>query len=277
MKKKNVISTAILTMIGIVLSVLFLSPILILLSNSFKSLKNIYLNVLAFPNADTFTLKNYPEAFVKLDFVRSLLNSLGITVASTILLLLFCSMAAWVLVRHKTKLSNTIFMIYAAATLIPFQCVMLPLVRLMDTLHMMNRWGLVLMYLGFGSSLSVILFHGFIKSVPTELEEAARIDGCNMFQTFFLIVLPLLKPIMVTVAILNSMWIWNDFLLPQLMINKPGWQTLPLKTFLFFGQFSKKWDLATAGLVMCMLPIIIFYLVSQKHIVKGVAEGAIKG
>ena len=169
------------------------------------------------------------------------------------------------------------FMVYAAATLIPFQCVMLPLVRLMDTMHMMNRWGLVLMYLGFGSSLSVILFHGFIKSVPMELEEAARIDGCNMFQTFFLIVLPLLKPIMVTVAILNSMWIWNDFLLPQLMINKPGWQTLPLKTFLFFGQFSKKWDLATAGLVMCMLPIIIFYLVSQKHIVKGVAEGAIKG
>ena len=212
MKKKNGISTAILTIIGIVLSVLFLSPILILLSNSFKSLKNIYLNVLAFPNADTFTLKNYPEAFVKLDFIRSLLNSLGITVASTILLLLFCSMAAWVLVRHKTKLSNTIFMIYAAATLIPFQCVMLPLVRLMDTLHMMNRWGLVLMYLGFGSSLSVILFHGFIKSVPVELEEAARIDGCNMFQTFFLIVLPLLKPIMVTVAILNSMWIWNDFL-----------------------------------------------------------------
>ena len=258
MKKKSRISSFVLTFIGIFLSVLFLSPVLILLSNSFKSLKN-------------------PEAFVKLDYIHSLLNSLGITLASTILILLCCSMAAWVLVRYKTKLSNIMFMVYAAATLIPFQCVMLPLVRLMDTLHMMNRWGLVLMYLGFGSSLSVILFHGFIKSVPEELEEAARIDGCNMLQTFFLIVLPLLKPIMVTVAILNSMWIWNDFILPQLMINKPGWQTLPLKTFLFFGQFSKKWDLATAGLVMCMLPIIIFYLVSQKHIVKGVAEGAIKG
>ena len=277
MKKKNRITSFILTFVGIFLAVLFLSPVMILLSNSFKSLKNIYLNVLALPNMDTFTLKNYPEAFVKLDFIRSLLNSLGITLASTLLLLVFCSMAAWVLVRYKTKLSGIIFMAYAAATLVPFQCVMLPLVRLMDTLHMMNRWGLVLMYVGFGSSLSVILFHGFIKSVPTELEEAARIDGCNMPQTFFLIVLPLLKPIMVTVAILNSMWIWNDFLLPQLMINKPGWQTLPLKTFLFFGQFSKKWDLATAGLVMCMLPIIIFYLVSQKHIVKGVAEGAIKG
>lgn len=141
----------------------------------------------------------------------------------------------------------------------------------------MNRPGLILMYLGFGSSLSIILFHGFIKNVPLELEESSRIDGCNMVQTFFLIVLPLLKTIMVTVAILNVMWIWNDFLLPQLMINKPGWQTLPLKTFLFFGQFSKKWDLATAGLIMCMLPIILFYIVCQKHIVKGVTEGAVKG
>lgn len=276
MKKKRAL-TVVLTIAGLFLAVLFLSPILILLSNSFKSLKDIYLNVLALPNADTFTLKNYPEAFAKLDFVQSFTNSLGITLASTILLLVFCSMAAWVLVRYKTKLSNVIFMVYAAATLIPFQCVMLPLVRLMDTMHMMNRWGLVLMYIGFGSSLSVILFHGFIKNVPVELEEAAKIDGCNMVQTFFLVVLPLLKTIMVTVAILNAMWIWNDFLLPQLMINKAGWQTLPLKTFLFFGQFSKKWDLATAGLIMCMLPIIIFYIACQKHIVKGVVEGAVKG
>lgn len=276
MKKKRAV-TVVLTIAGLFLAVLFLSPILILLSNSFKSLKDIYLNVLALPNADTFILKNYPEAFAKLDFVQSFTNSLGITLASTILLLVFCSMAAWVLVRYKTKLSNVIFMVYAAATLIPFQCVMLPLVRLMDTMHMMNRWGLVLMYIGFGSSLSVILFHGFIKNVPVELEEAAKIDGCNMVQTFFLVVLPLLKTIMVTVAILNAMWIWNDFLLPQLMINKAGWQTLPLKTFLFFGQFSKKWDLATAGLIMCMLPIIIFYIACQKHIVKGVVEGAVKG
>ena len=276
MKKKRAL-TVVLTIAGLFLAVLFLSPILILLSNSFKSLKDIYLNVLALPNADTFTLKNYPEAFAKLDFVQSFTNSLGITLASTILLLVLCSMAAWVLVRYKTKLSNVIFMVYAAATLIPFQCVMLPLVRLMDTMHMMNRWGLVLMYIGFGSSLSVILFHGFIKNVPVELEEAAKIDGCNMVQTFFLVVLPLLKTIMVTVAILNAMWIWNDFLLPQLMINKAGWQTLPLKTFLFFGQFSKKWDLATAGLIMCMLPIIIFYIACQKHIVKGVVEGAVKG
>lgn len=269
--------TPVLTVVGIALSLLFLSPILILLSNSFKSLKNIYLDVLAFPTADTFILKNYPEAFEKLEYINSFLNSLGITLISTILILICCSMAAWVLVRYKTKTSRAMFMVYAAATLIPFQCVMLPLVRLMGNLHMMNRPGLILMYLGFGSSLSIILFHGFIKNVPLELEESARIDGCNMAQTFFRIVLPLLKTITITVAILNVMWIWNDFLLPQLMINKPGWQTLPLKTFLFFGQFSKKWDLATAGLIMCMLPIIIFYIVCQKHIVKGVTEGAVKG
>lgn len=273
--KKLLIS--VLTVIGIVLSLLFLSPILILLSNSFKSLKNIYLDVLAFPTPDTVTLKNYPEAFEKLEYINSFLNSLGITLISTLIILVCCSMAAWVLVRYKTRTSKVLFMVYAAATLIPFQCVMLPLVRLMGIMNMMNRPGLILMYLGFGSSLSIILFHGFIKNVPLELEESARIDGCNMVQTFFLIVLPLLKTIMITVSILNVMWIWNDFLLPQLMINRPGWQTLPLKTFLFFGQFSKKWDLATAGLIMCMLPIIIFYIICQKHIVKGVTEGAVKG
>lgn len=276
MKKKRAL-TGVMTVGGLLLALLFMAPILILLSNSFKSLKDIYLNVLALPNGETFTWKNYPEAFEKLEFAKSFLNSLGITLVSTVLLLICCSMAAWVLVRYKTKTSKVIFMVYAAATLIPFQCVMLPLVRLMDGMHMMNRPGLILMYLGFGSSLSIILFHGFIKNVPLELEESSRIDGCNMVQTFFLIVLLLLKTIMVTVAILNVMWIWNDFLLPQLMINKPGWQTLPLKTFLFFGQFSKKWDLATAGLIMCMLPIILFYIVCQKHIVKGVTEGAVKG
>ena len=277
MRKRQRMISFVLTVIGLFLAVAFFSPILVLLNNSFKSLKNIYLDVLAFPTAETFITTNYPDAFEKLEFVKSFGNSFMITVCSTGLILVFCSMAAWVLVRYKTKKSKVIFMMYASATLIPFQCVMLPLVRLMDKLHMMNRPGLVLMYLGFGASLSIILFHGFIKNVPVELEEAARLDGCNMVQTFFLVVLPMLKTIMVTVAMLNVMWIWNDFLLPQLMINKPGWQTLPLKTFLFFGQFSKKWDLATAGLIMCMLPIILFYIVCQKHIVKGVTEGAVKG
>ena len=168
-------------------------------------------------------------------------------------------------------------MIFASAMLIPFQCVMLPLIRNMGQLHLLNTPGLIFMYQGFGCSMAIILFHGFIKNIPLELEEAATIDGCGMFRRFFCIVLPLLKPIIVTVAILNVMSTWNDYLLPSLVINKEGIQTLPLKTILFFGQFAKKWDLATAGLVMCMIPIIIFYLCCQKYIVKGVTEGAVKG
>lgn len=178
------IGRGLLTALGLVLAAFFISPILILIVNSFKSLKDIYLDVLALPNRETFTASNYPQAYEKLDFFTSFGNSLAITVSAIVLLLIFCSMAAWVLARYKTKMSSFIFLLYAAATLIPFQCVMLPLIRFMDGLNLMNRPGLVFMYLGFGSSLSIILLHGFIKNVPVELEEAARIDGCNMVQTF---------------------------------------------------------------------------------------------
>ena len=160
--------------------------------------------------------------------------------------------------------------------LIPFQCVMLPLVGFASRIGIMNPTGLVFMYMGFGTSMAIVMFHGFIKNIPAELEEAATIDGCGSFRLFFLIVVPLMKTILVTVAVLNVMWIWNDYLLPSLIINKPGWQTLPLKTYLFFGQFAKRWDLASSGLIMCIIPIIIFYLFCQKYIVKGITDGAIK-
>lgn len=160
--------------------------------------------------------------------------------------------------------------------LIPFQCVMLPLVGFASKIGLMSRGGLIFMYMGFQTSMAIIMFHGFIKNIPEELEEAATIDGCGSIRLFISIVLPLMRTIMVTVAVINVMGTWNDFLLPSLIINKQGLQTLPLKTYLFFGQFAKRWDLASAGLVMCMAPIIIFYLFSQKHIVKGITEGAIK-
>lgn len=325
---------------GSILGILFLFPLYVLAVNSFKTQKGIFKNVLAFPSTDYLSLKNYPEAFEKLDFIQSLGNSLLITIVSTILIVVLTAMAAWVLVRYKMKLSTVIFMTFATAMLIPFQCVMLPLVRLMSTpsyitaliviaelyiafilslaigaslekrlgkqksklisyvafaliaviliaaslayisgqknFTALNRFGLIFMYIGFGASLSIILFHGFIKNVPLELEEAATIDGCSPFRTFWQVVFPLLKTIAITVAILNIMWIWNDFLLPQLTINKAGWQTIPLKTYFFFGQFSKRWDLATAGLIMGMLPIVVFYLFCQKYIVKGITDGAIK-
>ena len=266
---------AIFVLLLIVLSLLFLSPILLLLNSSFKDLKEIYLNVLALPSH--FGLDNYKEAFEKLDFMRSFMNSLVITIVSTVLIVLVSSMAAWVLVRYNTRMSKFLFMLFAASMLIPFQCVMLPLVDFMSDLNLMNRPGIVFMYVGFGCSMSIVLYHGFIKNIPLELEEAATLDGCSTFRMFFSVVFPLLKTITVTVAILNVKWIWNDFLLPNLIINRAGWQTLPLKTYLFFGQFTKNWDLATAGLILCMIPIIIFYVFCQRYIVKGVTDGAVKG
>lgn len=261
---------------GLFLGCLFLFPIYILVLNSFKNTKGIFTDVIGFPNAATFTLVNYPNAFEALEYIRSFVNSLTITVIATVLILLISSMAAWVLVRYKTKTSKIIFFLFAASMLIPFQCVMLPLVGFASRIGIMNPQGLIFMYMGFGSSMSIVMFHSFIKNIPEELEEAATIDGCGSFRLFFSIVVPLMRTILITVAVLNVMWIWNDYLLPSLIINKPGWQTLPLKTYLFFGQFAKRWDLASAGLIMCIIPIIIFYLCCQKYIVKGITDGAIK-
>lgn len=274
MKRKRYLQKGILMVIGIALALIFVAPVLILLNSSFKSLQEIYIDILVLP--EKFSFNNYIQAFDKMQFLPSLVNSLVITIVSTALILLVSAMAAWVLVRYKTRTSKVLFLVFSSALLIPFQCVMLPLVDVMSKLKLMNRPGLVFMYIGFGCSMSIVLFHGFIKNIPAELEEAATIDGCNMLQTFFLIVVPLLKGIMATVAVINVMWIWNDFLLPSLVINKNGMQTLPLRTYLFFGQFTKKWDLATAALVLCMIPIVLFYLSCQKYIVKGITAGAEK-
>lgn len=261
---------------GGLLVLLFISPLYIVFTNSFKSQKGIVINALNLPFGEYFRPENYAQAFEELRFVKSFINSMAITVSATVIIIIFASMAAWMLVRSKSRWSGVLFMMFAAAMLIPFQSVMLPLINLMGKLGLLNPVGLVFMYLGFGSSLSIILYHGFIKGIPKELEEAAVIDGCNTFQVFWLIVFPLLKPITVTVSILNAMWIWNDFLLPQLVINKPEWHTIPLRMFYFFGQYSKKWFLALPGLVIAMIPIVIFYIFAQKHIVKGVTQGSIK-
>lgn len=271
-KGKKIISP----IIGIILAMIFILPLYIVVTNSLKTQKGIFLDVMGLPFGEFLTLENYPEAFEQLDFIRSFFNSLFISVGSTLVIIIFASMAAWMLVRTKTKLSGFLYFLFAIAMLIPFQAVMLPLVNLMGRIGFLNPLGLIFMYLGFGSSLSIILYHGFIKNIPIELEEAAIIDGCNTFQVFFYIIFPLLKPITVTVSILNVMWIWNDFLLPQLVINRPEWQTIPLKMFYFFGQYSKKWHLALAGLVISMIPIVIFYLFAQKHIIKGITDGSIK-
>ncbi|SCY82638.1 carbohydrate ABC transporter permease [Alkaliphilus peptidifermentans] len=269
-------SKKVILIISILLAIIFLAPFYLVLTNSFKTQQGIFLNVMRLPFGDFFNPQNYIEAFKQLNYIRSFLNSLFITVFSTIIIIIFSSMAAWMLVRTKTKLSTFLFFLFTSAMLIPFQSVMLPLVNIMGRLGLLNPIGLIFMYLGFGSSLSIILYHGFVKNIPIELEEAATIDGCSPIQIFLYIIFPLLKPITVTVSILNVMWIWNDFLLPQLVINKPQWHTIPLKMFYFFGQYSRRWDLALAGLVISMIPIITFYFIVQKHIIKGITQGSIK-
>lgn len=276
MKKHKKVTPKIIiaSILSIILGIVFLSPFYIIVVNSFKSKKELFESTLALPHQ--FILDNYKEALNELEFFKSFSHSLMITVASIILLLIFSSMAAWMLERTKSKLSNIIFMIFVFSMIVPFQSVMLPLVKLMGQLNMLNMVGIVFMYLGFGSSMSIFLYHGFIKSIPRELDEAAMIDGCNKFQTFFFIIFPLLKPISITVAILNTTWIWNDYLLPSLVINKPNTLTIPLKTFFFFGEYTKQWNLALAGLVLVVIPVIVFYFIAQKYIIKSITAGSIK-
>lgn len=258
----------------VVLGLIFLAPFYIIIINSFKTKRELFEGTLSLPKEWTFD--NYIEAFDRLDFLKTLGTSLLITVCSIVLIILFTSMAGWTLQRNNRKASNVILMIFVVSMLIPFQSVMLPLIKVMGSINFLNIPGLIFMYLGFGSDMSIFLYHGFVKSIPRELDEAATIDGCNKLQTFFYIIFPLLKPTTVTVAILNTVWIWNDYLLPSLVISGEH-QTIPLKTFLFFGEYTKQWHLALAGLVLTILPVIIFYSVAQKQIIKSIVEGSVKG
>ena len=263
-----------LYVLGIILGLIFLSPFYILIINSFKSKKEIFKDTLTMPIEWVFD--NYVDAFGKLDFLRAFGMSVLVSVVSIAIIVIFTSMAAWNLQRTRGKKSNIIFMMFVVSMLVPFQAVMLPLVNIMGKLNMLNVPGLIFMYFGFGSSLSIFLYHGFVKSIPRDLDDAAMIDGCSKFQTFWYIIFPLLKPTTITVVILNLVWIWNDYLLPSLVINKSGTQTIPLKTFYFFGQFTKQWNLALAGLVITIIPVIIFYMIAQKQIIRSITEGSVK-
>lgn len=266
-----------LQIFGVALGIFYLSPFYMVVVNSFKTKKNVLIDNIGIP--DPFVFENYPKAMDKMDFLQAFTNSILITVVSIGLLVVFSSMSAWVLVRTKNRASGLVFMLFVAAMLIPFQSVMLPLVNLFgaDNLNLVNtRIGIVIMYIGFGSSLSIFLFHGFIKGIPIDLENAAIIDGCTKFQVYRKIVLPLLKPISVTVMILNGIWIWNDFLLPSLVLQQRNLRTLPLAAQYFFGAFSKDWHLAMAALTLAIIPVVIFYLLAQKQIIKGVMAGSIK-
>lgn len=261
------------------LLILYMTPFYLMFINSFKTRREIFANTTGLPNAWNF--KNYADAMDRMGITSAFTNSIIITVGSVLLILLFSSMAAWVLVRDKSTKSKIVFYIFTAGMIVPFQAVMLPLVKWMGKINfggfnmLGTHYGLMFMYLGFGASMSIFLYHGFIKGIPEEIEEAAIIDGCSKWQVYTKIVLPLLKPTTVTVAVLNSIWIWNDFLLPFLTINGKL-NTIPLAMNNFFGAFSKQWELAMAALILAIIPIVIFYFFVQKQIIAGIVQGSIK-
>jgi raffinose/stachyose/melibiose transport system permease protein len=267
----------ILEIAAILLAIIFLSPFYLVLSNSVKGLKDILIDAASWPQV--FHWDNYSKVWDAIDFPQAFFNSLQITILSVIFIVLFSSMAAYQIVRKPTRFNSFVFLLLVSAMIIPFQSLMLQLVRVTSILELRGElYGIVACYLGFGMPLSVFLFHGFIKTVPLELEEAARVDGSNPYGVFFKIVFPLLMPIIVTVIILNTLWIWNDYLLPVLVIGgNKDLTTLPVAVTKFFGQYTKKWDLALAGLVMAITPILLFFLSLQRYIVEGVTTGSIKG
>lgn len=276
-KKKR--GNAVLTVIFSLLSVAYVCPILIVLINSFK--KKAYINryPFALPTAKNFVgLDNYVTGIEKIDFFKAFGYSLFITVASVVVILICTSMCAWYISRVKNRVTKTIYMLCICSMVVPFQMVMFTLSKTADMLHLGNPVGIVLVYLGFGAGLAVFMFCGFMRSVPVEVEEASMIDGCNPLQTFFRVVLPMLKPTLVSVGILETMWIWNDYLLPYLVLDIKKYKTIPIAIqYLKGGYGSIDWGAMMAMLVLAIVPIIVFYLCCQKHIIKGVAAGAVKG
>lgn len=262
----------------IILAVLFLTPILLVLMNSFKGRFFISDMPFAFPNAQTFAgIKNYISGVEKTGFLSAFGYSLFITVFSVAAIVLFTSMTAWCITRVKSKLSTFLYYLLVFSMIVPFQMVMFTMSKMANIMHLDNPVGIIVLYLGFGAGLSVFIFSGFIKSIPHEIEEAATMDGCNPIQTFFLVVLPILKPICITVAILNAMWVWNDYLLPYLVIGN-NYKTIPIAVqYLQGGYGSRDMGAMMAMLVLAIVPIVIFYLSLQKYIIKGVVAGAVKG
>jgi raffinose/stachyose/melibiose transport system permease protein len=260
----------------ILVAIIFLSPFYFVLANSVKPFGAILKNAAAWP--ESFHYQNYVEAWRKVQFPTVLMNSLIVTVFSVGGMVLLGAAAAWRMVRRPHLVSRIIFILFVAAMVIPFQSVMIPMVKVAKVVGLTNtRPGVIFIYFGFGMPLSVFLLHGFVKSVPRELEESAYIDGCTTVQSFAFVVLPMLRIMIVTVIILQTLWIWNDFLLPALILFSQRLHTIPLGIFRFFGQHMDRWDFALATLTMGMAPIVVFFLFLQKYVIRGVTAGSVKG
>lgn len=279
MKKSKRVGNNVIFFVLLALSVLFLVPIIIVIINSFKSRIYISSQPLKLPNAETFVaLENYINGVTSSDFFSAFLRSLFITVVSVILIVLFASMAAWYIVRSNSKITKGIYYMLVFSMIVPFQMVMYTMTYVTNRANLDNLFGITFVYLGFGEGLSVFMLCGFIKSIPLEIEEAAMIDGASPIQAFFTVVFPMLKPTAITVAILNTMWIWNDYLLPYLVLGSDK-KTIPVAIQLAMqGAYgSTDYGGFMAMLVLAIVPIIIFYIFCQKYIIKGVVAGAVKG
>lgn len=262
----------------LIVCALFLFPVFIVLMNSFKSKLYISSEPFKLPTRETFTgLSNYIEGLLKTGFFSAFITSVFITVLSVGAIVLFTSMTAWYITRVKNKFTRLSYYAFVFSMVVPFQMVMFTMVKLSNALSLDNPLGLVVIYLGFGAGLSVFMFSGFVKGIPIEIEEAAMIDGCGPIRTFFLVVFPLMKPTTITVAIINTMWIWNDYLLPYLVIGS-DYKTIPIAIqYLRGGYGSIDMGAMMAMLVLSIIPVVVFYLLCQKHIIKGVVAGAVKG
>ena len=272
------------TILSVVLALIcfiYILPIFVVLMNSFKTNAAVNTDTFAFPNKDTFAgLKNYIKGttFGNYPFYKSVFFSFFITIVSTILILVCTSMAAWYIARVGSPICKIVYYLCIFSMVVPFQMVMFTLSRTADTLHLNSPWTIPIIYLGFGAGLAVFMFTGFIKSIPIEIEEAAAIDGCSPVRTFFKVVLPMMKPTLISVGILEIMWVWNDFLLPYLVLDRNLYMTIPIHIQYLKGSYGTVDLGATMALIVLgILPVIIFYLFCQKYIIKGVAAGAVKG
>ena len=276
---KNKTSGIFATIFFTLISILFVSPILIVLMNSFKKKAFISLEPFKLPNEKSYVgLENYLTSISKYDFIKAVGWTVFITVLSVIVILVCCSMCAWFITRVHNKFTMALYMLCLFSMIVPFQMVMFPLSKLANMMHLSNPIGIILVYLGFGAGLAVFMFCGFVKSIPLEIEEAAMIDGCTPIQTFFQVVFPIMKPTVITVAILQAMWIWNDYLLPYLVLDLKKYKTIPIVIqYLKGGYGAVDWGTMMAMLVLAIIPIIIFYGICQKYIIEGVVAGAVKG
>ncbi len=270
------ISHFIIYLMLILAALFWLFPLIMALVNSFKTNGELLTNVMSLPKS--IDLKNYIRTIEKMHYLRSFGNTVLLSFLSVTLIILFSALAGWKLCRTKTKLSSAIFSLFIFSMLIPFSSIMIPLYRVVLAFHIKNSLiGLSFVYAGLGVSMAIFLYHGFVKGIPIDLEEAAAIDGCNNLKTFSHIVFPMLKPITATICITNVLWIWNDFLLPLINISDNKKYSLLLSTNTLFGQYSSDWTAILSALILAAIPVIIFYAIFQKQILKGIADGAVKG